>query len=184
MITTFTRVTERFGINSREAERFFKFAVVGAIGFIVDFGVFNLTLPFFYALLAVGQPLHEFFVGFGLTAEQVNLLGPTLAGMTSFVAAVVSNFLWNRYWTYPDSRSKSKRRQFVMFLVVSVIGITIRVPIITFLHTPLAEVFAVVPALAAYAEFLGNNVALAISVVVVMFWNFFANRYWTYNDIA
>ena len=34
-----------------------------------------------------------------------------------------------------------------------------------------------------YAVRLGENAALAVSVVVVMFWNFFANRYWTYNDV-
>jgi len=30
---------------------------------------------------------------------------------------------------------------------------------------------------------LGTMIAQLIGVVVVMFWNFFANRYWTYNDV-
>ena len=51
MIVRISHVAGRFGINPKEAERFFKFAVVGAIGFIVDFGVLNLTLaPFLYLL--------------------------------------------------------------------------------------------------------------------------------------
>jgi putative flippase GtrA len=33
------------------------------------------------------------------------------------------------------------------------------------------------------ARFLGNNLALAVGVLVVMFWNFFVNRFWTYGDI-
>ena len=30
---------------------------------------------------------------------------------------------------------------------------------------------------------LADNITLAIAVIIVMFWNFFANRYWTYNDV-
>jgi putative flippase GtrA len=33
------------------------------------------------------------------------------------------------------------------------------------------------------ASTLGNNIALATAVVIVMFWNFFVNRYWTYRDV-
>ena len=67
--------------NQQERTRFFRFLVVGGIGFIVDFGTFNL-------LVAV----------FDVPA--------VLASVLSFAAAIVSNFIWNRYWTYPDSRSK------------------------------------------------------------------------------
>ena len=30
---------------------------------------------------------------------------------------------------------------------------------------------------------LGTFFAMIIGVIVVMFWNFFVNRYWTYNDV-
>jgi putative flippase GtrA len=30
---------------------------------------------------------------------------------------------------------------------------------------------------------LGENLALATVVIIVLFWNFFINRYWTYNDV-
>jgi putative flippase GtrA len=183
MIATFSRVSSHFGVNPKEAERFFKFAVVGAIGFIVDFGIFNLLVGPFRAMLAVGQPLNDFFVSLGLSPEQALGLAPTFASTISFIAAIISNFLWNRYWTYPDSRDKSPRRQFAMFFLVSLIGILIRIPIITFLHGPLANLYTLIPVLEPYAIILGDNTALAISVIVVMFWNFFANRYWTYNDV-
>ena len=32
-------------------------------------------------------------------------------------------------------------------------------------------------------EFMAKNLTLAIAVGIVMLWNFFVNRYWTYNDI-
>ena len=184
MIATFTRVSDRFGVNAKEAERFFKFAVVGAIGFVVDFGIFNLLVRPFSVLLSEGYFLYDFLVGLGMNPDLVVTLGPTFAGTISFIAAIISNFVWNRYWTYPDSRSKSRRRQFMMFFLVSLAGILIRVPLITFLHQPLTNMFALIPAFEPYAIRLGENMALAISVVVVMFWNFFANRYWTYNDVT
>ena len=183
MIATVARVSDRFGINPKEAERFLKFAIVGAIGFVVDFGIFNLLVGPFHSLLAVGEPLSAFFVNLGLSPEQVEGLAPTFAGTISFIAAIISNFVWNRYWTYPDSRSKSTHRQFVMFTLVSLAGIFIRIPIITLLHAPLTSMITLVPALAPFSIRLGENAALAVSVVVVMFWNFFANRYWTYNDV-
>ena len=32
-------------------------------------------------------------------------------------------------------------------------------------------------------EFYAKNLTLASAVGIVMLWNFFVNRYWTYNDI-
>jgi putative flippase GtrA len=32
-------------------------------------------------------------------------------------------------------------------------------------------------------EFLAKNLTLAVAVGIVMLWNFFVNRYWTYNDV-
>ena len=47
MITFFAAQAElRFGMNYREAERFLKFAVVGTIGFIVDFGLLYVLKEF------------------------------------------------------------------------------------------------------------------------------------------
>jgi putative flippase GtrA len=37
--------------------------------------------------------------------------------------------------------------------------------------------------LAPYAVRIGKNLSLMLAVGIVMFWNFFVNRYWTYNDV-
>ena len=80
MIATFARVSGQFGINPKEAERFFKFAVVGAMGFVVDFGIFNLLVGPFNYLVSEGQTLYNFLVGWGLPSDIVVHLGPTFAG--------------------------------------------------------------------------------------------------------
>jgi putative flippase GtrA len=186
MVAMFANAAGRFGVNTKEAERFIKFLVVGAIGFVVDFGIYNLLLGPFDALLAPGTPFDQFLLSLGLSPEWVEgTLPALLAGTVSFICAIISNFTWNRYWTYPDSRSKPLVRQFVQFFVVSVTGIVLRLPIIALTHLPftrLAEaIFAnLSPEL---IQRIGDNMALALSVLVILFWNFFVNRYWTYGDV-
>ncbi|WP_420628230.1 GtrA family protein [Candidatus Leptofilum sp.] len=183
MVSIFAGMAGRFGVNEKEAERFFKFAVVGVIGFIVDFGIFNLSLRPFELLLDNGTALHDFIVSLGLNDEQTVSLARTFASTLSFIAAIISNFMWNRYWTYPDSRSRSVRRQLAQFTVVSIAGILIRAPIIYFTSTPFTDLAATISALEPYSVRVGANLALVLAVIVVMFWNFFVNRYWTYNDV-
>jgi putative flippase GtrA len=101
------------------------------------------------------------------------------------VLAICSNFVWNRYWTYPDSRSKPIAHQFVQFFIVNVLGIVIRLPIIALTRNPFGKLVEDLFSLkTATAQTLGNNVALAVAVIIVMFWNFFVNRFWTYSDVG
>jgi putative flippase GtrA len=145
--------------NPRERERFFKFAIVGTIGFGVDFLSFNL-----------------FRFGIGFSAEVSSVL--------SFSVAVVSNFLLNRYWTFPDSRSKRLANQLLQYAVVNVVGLIIRTVIFSLINEPLVNLFAEMKLnLPFEANVLGENLALATVVIIVLFWNFFINRYWTYNDV-
>lgn len=176
-------VSSRFGVKPKEAERFVKFLVVGAIGFVVDFGIFNLLLNPINELLSPGNGLYNVLIGFGISEYTITHLGPTIAASISFVAAVLSNFLWNRHWTYPDSRSRSRRRQFTMFFIVSVIGVLIRIPIVFFMTPVFRSMFGGIGSLQAYTTRLADNLSLAVAVLVVLFWNFFANRHWTYNDV-
>ncbi len=146
--------------NSRERTRFLRFAAVGLFGAIVDFGVMNVLVHFF------GFPL-------------------VIAGTISFIAAIISNFTWNRYWTYPDSRSKPLFHQLLTFSIVSVIGLAIRIPLLAVLEPILEKLFQNLPLNWTFLDpnFLADNLTLAIAVIIVMFWNFFVNRYWTYNDV-
>ena len=146
--------------DKKERTRFLRFAVVGAIGAVVDFGILNL-------LLALGASY-------------------LIAATVSFIAAVLNNFIWNRYWTYPDSRSKSISQQLTQFAVINVIGIGIRIPLLAVLERFLikqADIYIPDGIWFFSAEKLAQNFGLVIAILVVMLWNFFANRLWTYNDV-
>jgi putative flippase GtrA len=146
--------------DRKERGRFFRFAIVGAIGSVVDFGVFNLV-------------------------TQLTPITAVVASVISFVAAVVSNFTWNRLWTYPDARSKHISKQLGQFVVVSVVGLAIRTPLFAGLEHLLTDVLTpVVPKdFFVGPVFIAHNMSLAVAILVVMMWNFFANRYWTYSDV-
>ena len=168
--------------NRKEFKRFSRFLVVGITGFVVDFGVFNLLIG------PIGIP--------DVPIGDLVIKGAVIAQAISFTLAAINNFTWNRYWTYPDSRSKPILRQFGMFFVLSVIGLTIRTPIFALFSGPLVAlvetmqsgVFAgliafITGTLHISIEQLGLNAALAVAVLVVLFWNFFSNRFITYSDV-
>jgi putative flippase GtrA len=170
------------GQNKKEVVRFSKFLVVGTMGALVDFTTLNLLLNSANALVSEGGALYGVLLNVGMKDPQT--VGPAIAGTISFILAVLSNFVWNRYWVYPDSRSKPLMGQFIQFFLVNLTGIVIRVPILTWTHRPFANLIsAIIPSLAPQAERLGSNMALALAVGIVLFWNFFINRIWTYNDV-
>jgi putative flippase GtrA len=185
MVALILRVADNFGIKPREAKRFVKFVIVGSIGFLVDFGIFNLVLNPLLAIFAESTAVHQMLLELGLSSQQIKGLVAPIAGTISFIAAIISNFMWNRYWTYPDSRTKSLRRQFAQFTLVSVTAIVIRIPIIAVTQVPFIALAGVMFTGwdIALVERIGKNLALALSVLIVMFWNFFVNRYWTYSDV-
>ena len=167
-----TAIASRFGSKSKEVERFLRFAVVGAMGFIVDM----TTLIILQATIL----------------PQVNTMAVAIATTIAFLAAILSNFTWNRFWTYPDSRSRSVRRQLAQFIFISVVGWVTRTAWIAWAFAPMGVFLmgllgpmldpAFVNTPTAEAR-LGTVGAQVIGVIVIMFWNFFANRYWTYNDV-
>ena len=144
---------------NKERNRFLKFATVGTIGSVLDILIMNLL---------------------------THLLNMRLvyAGTISLICAIVSNFMLNRYWTYPDSRSRHFLHQLGMFFLVNLVGIVFRIPILHFMEPVMERAFENMAHLSyASAEVLAKNATLAFAIGVVMIWNFFINRYWTYNDI-
>jgi putative flippase GtrA len=155
--------------TQRELHRFYKFSVVGTIGAVVDFGTFNILAG------AVG-------------------MWSVAASVCSFLAAVTSNFVWNRYWTYPDSRSKKVHHQALQFALVNLIGLAIRTPVYALAEAPATrfagsmllrwhDLVMDTPLAALGPSAVGRNLALASAVLLVLMWNFLINRIWTYSDI-
>lgn len=149
MTTVFQRARTYAQEHPKELRRFLKFAVVGAIGAVVDFGILNLGI-------------------------QVFGLEKWVANIFSFSAAVISNFTWNRLWTYPESRSQPLLPQLGQFGLVNLVGLGINELIFLSLDHWVFGSWGT----------WGYNVSKAIAIGVVLFWNFFINRLWTYRKIT
>ena len=88
----------------KEIKRFVKFGMVGTLGAIIDFSVLNFLV---------------FSVGWQSDG------GKILANIISTSVAIISNFVWNRFWTFPESRERKKRVQLIQFTLVNLIGLLI-----------------------------------------------------------
>ena len=153
--------------NSKEIIRFLKFATVGAIGTVVDFGMLNLLI-------------------------QLAGLSKLWANTCSFTAAVISNFVWNRLWTFPESRERPLLSQLSQFALVNVVGLAINQAIFLgldrFVLGEAGMLAAPMSSLASALDIahftLAVNLAKAIAIMIVLFWNFGANRLWTYRGLC
>ena len=82
------------------AAQFMKFGVVGVIAFAIDYGV----------LMLLSQALG---------------MDPVLAAGISFTVSVVFNYLASMKYVFTHREGMSRRREFVTFVVLSVIGLGI-----------------------------------------------------------
>lgn len=82
-----------------------RFAVIGGAGFVVDVGGFNL-------LRYAGPDGHGLMYRYVLGAKLI-----------SGILGIVVAWLGNRYWVFRATRRDKLHHEFVLFLVVSVIGV-------------------------------------------------------------
>lgn len=99
-------------ISSALISRFFRFAIVGFSGVIVDLGTFYL----FHNSLS---------------------LALTLSAMLSTEMAIINNFFWNDIWTFGEvsfqQKTSQKFQRFVKFNLICFVGLIFNSLIVNFL---------------------------------------------------
>lgn len=122
-------------------EQILKFGVVGIIATVIDFGV----------LYVLSQPLG---------------MDPVISAGISFCVSLVFNYVASMRYVFTHREDMSRSREFVIFLVLSIIGLAINEAI-----------------MAAGVAVLGNS-ALAVmgtkvlATAIVMVWNFVSRKKW------
>ena len=127
------------------------FGVVGLVGFAVDIGIFN-------ALLIGGA-------GDGWWSHPVG------AKFISTSAAIVVNWIGNRYWTFRHDRHHHVVREFVEFVAASVAGMAVTLAFVWFTHDVLGFTSILADNISA------NVVGLGLGTVV----RFVLYRYWVWG---
>jgi len=126
---------------------FIRYCVVGVSGTVID--VATLAL-----LVAVS----------GIDPQTSSML--YVFTSIAFVLAFVNNFVLNKLWTFELKEKKNTKRQFVKFLIASLVGL-----VLTNLFMGLFVV----------AMGIWHIWAKLITSAIVLVWNFFANKYWTFK---
>lgn len=155
--------TKLYGLareNKPEIKRFGKFAIVGFSGLIVDVILLNIL-------------------------ERNLLFSVPVAVALAFVAAATNNFIWNRLWVYPETRSQPKRKQLPVFLAVNAVGLVISELIFAVGQQPITQLIHQIPIALIQKHYLGLglNATKAIAAVIVMMWNFVVNRMVTFRGV-
>lgn len=158
------RSTRFYGLayrNKPEIKRFVKFAIVGGVGLVIDITLLNI----FERNLGMPVPI---------------------AVALAFIIAATHNFIGNRLWVYPESRTQKKRKQMPVFLAVNAAGLLINELIFLFFQAPITELIRIIPVTTLQSHYrgLGLNATKLIAAVVVMLWNFFVNRFVTFRNVA
>jgi putative flippase GtrA len=152
-------------LNNPHIRQFIKFCIVGASSSAVMFAILNLC-------------------------HYVLHLGLFQSLTAAFLLSVANGFVWNRRWTFKKARGNAAHDQGVKFLAVNIVGYvlntTIVVLIVAHFSAPGAPIMTVFEHIisgtgkAVYPKLVVNG-AQAGAICIVVWWNYFANRFWAFK---
>lgn len=116
-----------------------KFGVVGALAFLIDYGILMLL-------------------------SQVLGMDPVIAAGISFCISVVFNYVASMRFVFTHKEGMSKRREFAIFIVLSVIGLGIN------------EACMLAGTAAFGSGALAVTATKVVATAVVMVWNFVSRK--------
>lgn len=159
--------------ENRDVRQFVKFCLVGASSTAVNF----LTLNILYHVCRLD-------------------LVPSLT--IAFVLSVINGFFFNRRWTFREARSVAAHEQGAKFLLVNIVGWSLNTAIVVLViahfksgghgfwgdsehFKRIVKAIVLGQAKNQHFGFWLVNGAVACATAVVVFWNYFANRHWTFK---
>jgi len=132
---------------------FSKFAVVGVLNSGVDFGILNLLM------LITGESSGRGFLAFK---------------SISVTLGVINSYLWNKYWTFNTTNSADARREFMAFMVVTLIAVGVNVAgadvIVNVIGPP-----------AGFSTKLWANIGAISGAGLTLFTNFFGYKFFVFK---
>lgn len=121
-----------------------------------------------FALVGAGGTFLDFSI---LSVLKLLGLATLPANTVSYLAGTLNNFYWNRRWTFRGTRGQLWHRQLIQFVLISLFGLLLNNSLVLLLE-PL------------FSGWLGHWDYLPAKILatgVVLFWNYLANRFWTFR---
>ncbi len=155
----------------RVVREFLKFCVVGAASTIIDWGIHYVLMFGLGWRVGLGHWVLEVLAPyFDLNQKSAEGIASGILKIPGVLIAIYNSFYWNRRWTFRVLDAKHAHRQLVKFYAVAFIGLALSVLIVSLLS-------ALVPGHPKRTWAIAN----AIATVVVVFWNFTAQKLWTFR---
>src|SRR5207244_8584960 len=115
-------------------------------------------------------------------------LGIMLAATVGFLVSLGNGFYWNRKWTFKHARGRPAHEQAIQFTLVNIVGLVLNLAIVkgclvVLKSTGLGDTLVRMagPGAGPHLPDKYPLVAAGVATVVVAFWNFMANKYWTFK---
>ncbi len=145
-------------VQQRGVRQFVKFGIVGASSTVINLAVLYLVLRLLHG--------HRY-----------------ISATIAFLVSVGNGYYWNKRWTFKEAQAKAVSTQFTQFVLVNLVGLLLDWLVIYLISTPLEHELHHLQA-AWPADKIERVAVLAAQLVatgVIVFWNFFANRFWTFK---
>lgn len=126
-----------------------KFVLVGGLNFLIDMGVLNFLV---------------FFTGISAGLAQSGFKA------ASFLVAVINSYFWNKFWTFKRDSAESAGKEFLQFVIVSIIGFAIN----------LGVDYAAVNMMSPFGGMLPKTwaqLSAMFAAIAALFWNFLGYKF-------
>lgn len=155
---------------------FFRFAIVGAIGFCVDFGTYMIMTRFLglRSVFCYGTSgSSSYWTVLTQNASEscsVSHFPIIIATMISVFLAILSNFLFNKYWTFRKvAAGGNVAKQGVGYFALNLVTYTMNQLLVGFFVSD----FALLRIFPNYVDVSAKILAVAI----ILFFNFFGSKF-------
>ncbi|MEI6499362.1 MAG: GtrA family protein [bacterium] len=89
-----------------------------------------------------------------------------LATASGFLIGTINGYIMNSRWTFQYETKGTEAKKFTKFAIIGLVGFALTELIVLGL---------------AHLLDVDKNIAKLIAVVIVFFWNYFANKHWTFK---
>ena len=96
------------------------------------------------------------------------------ANLVSYSCGINNNYGFTRLWVYPEARGRQNFVQLMQFVLISMIGLGLNNLLVLGLEKPVGNLL--------HNPAMGYLPAKLIATLLVLLWNFFANRFWTFGS--
>ncbi len=126
-----------------------KFVLVGILNTFIDLGILNF-------LILISQITEGF-------------LFSVFKGI-SFTVAVINSYFWNKFWTFKKSKTNQTGKEFIQFLIVSLIGFGLNVGTASLVVNIIGPQFG-------FSKEIWANVGAILATFFAMAWNFIGYKF-------